>query len=121
MMERGSILWADLEPTVGHEQGGRRPVLLASGPQFNATSGTVISFPLTTAPQHLGFPFTALLPPGIVAKPSWVKLSQVRTISVHRLGGRLGHAPDTFVDLCLTGFLQHCQPRSGSVGSFGQA
>ncbi len=110
MIERGSIHWADLEPTLGHEQAGRRPVLVASNGHFNSRSGTVISFPMTTAPQRLGFPLSALVPPGVVAKPSWVKLGQVRTIAVQRLGSKVGQASDEFVDHCLAGLMRHCEP-----------
>lgn len=109
MITRGSIHWADLEPTVGHEQAGRRPVLVVSDERFNEHSRTVISFPLTSSPQRLGFPLTALLPPGILQRPSWVKLGHVRTIAVQRLGARLGQAPEGFVDHCLEGLLRHCE------------
>lgn len=110
MIDRGSIHWADLEPTIGHEQAGRRPVLVVSRRPFNAQSRTVITFPLTSAPQRLGFPFRTLVPPGILPKPSWVKLGQVRTIAVQRLGARLGQVSDVFVDHCLAGLLKHCEP-----------
>ncbi len=46
---RGDIYWADLDPTVGHEQAGRRPVLILSRSAFNDRSGTVIAVALTSA------------------------------------------------------------------------
>ena len=45
---RGEIHWAELDPTVGHEQSGRRPVLVLSENVFNALSGTVIAAALTS-------------------------------------------------------------------------
>ncbi len=45
---RGEILWADLNPTIGHEQGGLRPVLVVSHEIFNSKSGTVIAIALTS-------------------------------------------------------------------------
>lgn len=110
MVARGAIVWADLDPVEGHEQGGRRPVLVASGQHFNERSGTLIVFPLTSKAPRLGFPFTVAVPPGVVAKPSWVKLTQVRTIDDRRIRGELGRTHAAFVDHCLQGLLQHCQP-----------
>lgn len=40
---RGDIYWADLDPTQGHEQAGRRPVMVLSQEVFNERSGTVIA------------------------------------------------------------------------------
>ena len=55
---RGDILWADLEPVRGHEQAGRRPVLVLSREIFNDRSGTVIGLAITSQPQRAGFPLT---------------------------------------------------------------
>lgn len=40
---RGDIIWDDLNPTIGHEQAGKRPVLVLSHVVFNKRSGTVIA------------------------------------------------------------------------------
>ena len=53
---RGDIVWADLNPTKGHEQTGFRPVLVLSHDVFNQHSGTVIAIALTSQPQRAGFP-----------------------------------------------------------------
>jgi mRNA interferase MazF len=53
---RGDIVWADLNPTKGHEQAGLRPVLILSQDVFNERSGTVIAVALTSRPQSAGFP-----------------------------------------------------------------
>ena len=92
---RGDIFWADLEPTKGHEQAGRRPVLILSHEVFNDRSGTVIAMALTSQPQKAGFPLTLALSATDFPKKSWLKISQIRTLSVQRLGGKLGRAkPD---------------------------
>jgi mRNA interferase MazF len=44
---------------------------------------------ITSQPQKAGLPVAFVLPEGLLPKPSWVKISQVRTISVERLGKRL--------------------------------
>lgn len=86
---RGEIYWADLNPARGHEQAGLRPVLVLTHDLFNRKSETVIAMAITSQPQKAGFPLTLALPPGMLPKPSWVKISQIRTISVDRLGKRI--------------------------------
>jgi mRNA interferase MazF len=87
---RGEVRWADLSPTRGHEQSGRRPVLILSADVFNERSGTVIAVALTSQPPRAGFPLTLQVASAQLPKPSWVKISQVRTLSVHRIGRKLG-------------------------------
>lgn len=110
MMARGAVAWADLEPVQGHEQGGRRPVLVVSRPSFNERSRTVISMPITSKPPPAPFPFSLELPPALLPKPSWVKPTQVRVISTLRLGAVQATAPPAFVNKCLTALLEHCSP-----------
>ncbi len=57
---------------------------------FNAHSGTVIALAITSQAQRAGFPLTHRLETARLPKPSWVKVSQVRTLSTERLGRRLG-------------------------------
>ena len=87
---RGEIYWAELNPVRGREQAGLRPVLVISHEVFNARSGTVIALAITSQPQRAGFPLTLRLESLRLPKPSWVKISQVRTLSTERLGRKLG-------------------------------
>jgi mRNA interferase MazF len=89
---RGDVRWADLSPTRGREQAGERPVLVISHDVFNARSGTVIAMALTSQPQRAGFPLTLELDARGLPKRSWVKISQVRTLSARRLGRRIARA-----------------------------
>ena len=92
---RGDIVWANLNPVVGHEQAGRRPVVVLSADVFNEHSGTVIGMALTSQPQRAGFPLVLELESVNVGKPAWVKISQIRTLSTRRLGKKLGRvSPD---------------------------
>lgn len=86
---RGEIRWADLDPTRGREQAGMRPVLILSQDVFNERSGTVIAMALTSQSQRAGFPLTLELMSSALPKQSWVKISQIRTLSVERIGKRL--------------------------------
>ena len=87
---RGDVLWAELDPTQGREQAGRRPILVISHDIFNERSGTVIAMAITSQPQKAGFPLTVELMSGSLPKRSWVKVSQIRTLSLERLGKRIG-------------------------------
>jgi len=89
---RGEIRWADLNPTVGREQSGRRPVLILSQDIFNQRSGTAIAIAITSQPQRAKFPLTYELTKAKMPKRSWVKISQIRTLSVDRIGKKLGNA-----------------------------
>ena len=84
------MLWAELDPTQGREQAGRRPVLVISHDIFNERSGTVIAMAITSQPQKAGFPLTVELIIGSLPKRSWVKVGQIRTLSLERLGKRIG-------------------------------
>ena len=89
---RGDIIWANLDPTRGHEQAGSRPVLILSQNIFNDRSGTVIAVALTSQKPNAGFPLTLELTDRRLPKKSWVKISQIRTLSIQRLGKKLGKA-----------------------------
>ena len=89
---RGDIRWADLEPARGREQAGRRPVLILSHDFFNEMSGTVIAVALTSQAQRAGFPLTLEIDFRNLPKKSCVKISQVRTLAVQRIGKKLGRA-----------------------------
>ncbi len=79
-----------MNPTRGHEQAGRRPILVISHDVFNERSGTVIAVALTSQLQRVGLPLALKIESVKLAKPSWVKISQIRTLSIERLGKRLG-------------------------------
>ncbi len=83
---RGDIRWADLNPVRGHEQAGQRPVLILSHDVFNERSGTVIAMALTSQLQRAGFPLTLELQTRGLPRRSWVKISQIRTLTVERIG-----------------------------------
>ena len=97
---RGDIRWADLNTVTGHEQAGLRPVLILSHDIFNERSGTVIAMALTSQPQRAGFPLTFELKTGKLPKRSWVKISQIRTLSVKRIGKKIGRSsPEELVQI----------------------
>lgn len=97
---RGDIHWADLNPIIGSEQGGFRPVLVLSHNIFNDRSGTVIAIAITSQPQRAGFPLTLELLDTKLPKRSWAKISQVRTLSTKRIGKKIASAsPEELISI----------------------
>ena len=60
--DRGDIIWISLNPQAGHEQAGRRPVLVLSPISYNKKVGLVIICPITN--QIKGYPFEVAIPNG---------------------------------------------------------
>jgi mRNA interferase MazF len=65
-------------------------VLILSQDAFNERSGTVIAVALTSQEPRVGFPLMLELTETNLPKRSWVKIAQVRTLSVEGIGKRLG-------------------------------
>ncbi len=91
---RGDVRWADLNPVRGPEQAGRRPVLVVSHDVFNERSGTVIAVALTSQEPRAGFPLTLESKATRLTKRSWITISQIRTLSVDRIGPRIARASE---------------------------
>ena len=90
---RGDILWSHPNSVGGHAQAGQRPVVVLSLDVFNERSGTVIAMAITSQEQRAGFPLMLELPSQLgLGKRSWVKISQVRTLSTERPGKKIGRA-----------------------------
>jgi mRNA interferase MazF len=91
---RGDIRRADLNPVRGREQAGHRPVLILSHDVFNERSGTVIAVAMTSQEPHAGFPLTMESRALGLPKRSWIKISQIRTLSVGRIGRRVARVSE---------------------------
>ena len=100
---RGDIYWADLNPVIGSEQGGLRPVLILSHNVFNDRSGTVIAVALTSQPQRSGYPLTYELSGTKLPKRSWVKISQIRNLSVKRIRKKISKASEEKLTIIIEG------------------
>ncbi len=100
---RGDVVWADLDPSLAREQAGHRPVVIISHDVFNERSGTVIAMAITSQPQRAGFPLSFELQSGKLPKRSWVKISQIRTLSTERLGARIGPVSPEELDQLING------------------
>lgn len=100
---RGDVVWAELNPTVGREQAGERPVIVLSHDIFNDRSGTVIAIAVTSQQPRAGYPLTMEITTAKLPKRSWAKISQVRTLSVERLGRKLGRIDAEELDRIVEG------------------
>lgn len=91
-MKRGEIYYANLDPVIGSEQGGIRPVLIIQNDLGNRFSPTVIVLPLTSRMGKANLPtHVPIMPPqGGIRKPSLILCEQVRTLEKSRLTGYLG-------------------------------
>jgi mRNA interferase MazF len=103
---RGDVVWADLSLVRGHEQGGHRPVVVISDDIFNERSGTVIAMAITSQEQRAGFPLTLPLTSVSFREPSWAKISQIRTLSVQRIGRKIGRLSPEELDRLVEGLYE---------------
>ncbi len=87
----------------GREQAGVRPVLVVSHDIFNDRSGTVIALAITSQPPAAGFPLTLEITSVTLPKRSWVKISQIRTLSTERLSSKLGQVSPEELDQIIDG------------------
>lgn len=69
-------------------------MLILSHDVFNERSRTVIAGALTTQEPRAGFPLTLETKAAGLPKRSWVKISQIRTLAVERIGERLARVSE---------------------------
>jgi mRNA interferase MazF len=100
---RGDIVWAELNPAVGSEQAGLRPVVVLSHDVFNERSGTIIAIAVTSQEPRASFPLTLEITSARLPKRSWAKMGQIRTLSVARLGRKLGRLSAEELDRIVEG------------------
>jgi len=60
---RGELIWLQFNPQAGHEQAGRRPVVVISPSSYNRRVGLALCCPVTS--QVKGYPFEVRLPQGL--------------------------------------------------------
>ncbi len=91
------LAWAGLDPSVGHEQAGRRPVLVLSNDIISRAIGLVAIVPLTTWKKgRRVYPTEVLLPTkaSSLPSPSLALCHQLRTVSARRLSPSKGRLDD---------------------------
>jgi mRNA interferase MazF len=102
-MQRGDVVWVDLDPARGNEANKRRPAVVVSNEGANRTAetlgrGVVTVVPVTSATDAV-YPFQVLLPAkscGLTRK-SKAQAEQVRSVAVQRIGAAVGHLPPSLL------------------------
>lgn len=96
-LRQWDVAWADLDPTAGHEQAGRRPVIVVSSQiHLRLFPGLVTVVPLTTK-ERPSLLYRVRVE--VVGHPvSWAITEQVRTISRSRIGRHLYRLDATLSD-----------------------
>ncbi|MBV8744134.1 MAG: type II toxin-antitoxin system PemK/MazF family toxin [Xanthobacteraceae bacterium] len=103
-MERGDIYLVSLDPVAGHEQQGKRPVLVISPGRFNRMTGVPIVLPITTGggfARMAGFAVTLM---GLGTRTTGVvRCDQPRALDLRARGGRkIESVPSEVVDEVLS-------------------
>lgn len=95
MVTRGEIYIAGLDPIVGSEQGGTRPVLIVQNDTGNRFSPTVVALAVTSQIAKARLPTHVLVPAGEsgLSCDSVVLAEQIRTLDKRRLRDRIGRVP----------------------------
>lgn len=116
-LRKWDLAWALLDPVVGHEQAGRRPVLVFCNDVIAAPIGLATVLPLTTwrEGRHV-YSTEVLLPAGTggLAAASLVLAHQVRTVSTRRLSTAIGSLGETALRDDVVTALRRWQDLTGS-------
>jgi mRNA interferase MazF len=90
-----ALVYVDLSPTIGSEQGGRRPVLIVSDEPFNQAMPMLTVLPLSSTRRRL-YPAEVSLKKDVAGQPqdSIVMAHQVRAISKQRVTNFVGYLAD---------------------------
>lgn len=97
---RGDVYIAHLDPVVGSEQGGRRPVVIIQNDLGNQYSSVVIVAAITSAPAKVVYPIDVLIMSGNAGLRvgSRVMLNQIKSIDKQRLGRYMGRLDQAELD-----------------------
>ena len=103
-MKRGDIYLVSLDPSTGHEQQGKRPVLVVSPGKFNRLTGVPIVLPITTGGSFARTAGFAVSLMGVGTRTTGiVRCDQPRALDLRARGGkRLEAVPDRITDEVLS-------------------
>lgn len=97
--QRGDVWLVTLDPTIGREQAGTRPALVISDDLFNQSHAElVVVLPITSKGKGIRSHVEVEPPEGGLSVRSYIKCEDVRSISIHRLGRKLGRVTEMTLD-----------------------
>jgi mRNA interferase MazF len=104
-MKQGEVWYAELSPTQGSEQAGRRPVVIVSGNLLNQHLPIVIVVPVTTKiKNYKGNPIIKPSPANGLTSESEMLIFHIRSVSKDRLKEKLGSVDDQHMKLAIKTF-----------------
>jgi mRNA interferase MazF len=80
MLKQGDIIFVDLDPIKGHEQGNKRPALVISNEKYNKRVNLIVVCPITSTINN--FPLHVKLPDSLKTKGE-IKCEQVRAVDIN--------------------------------------
>lgn len=94
---RGEVWVVQLDPVRGHEQAGRRPALVLSVDALNhGPAGIVVAIPITSKSKAVRLHVEIDPPEGGLKTRSWIKIEDIRSLSIERFDKRWGRvSPQT--------------------------
>jgi mRNA interferase MazF len=96
LLQAGDLVWVDLRPTRGREQGGIRPAVVLTDREFHRRNDTAVVCPITS--NKAPWPTKVVLPDGLVARGS-ILVDQIRALDRAGRGfRRLGRVPDQILN-----------------------
>ena len=100
MVKRGDVYYADLDPVIGSEQNGHRPIIVIQNDLGNLYSPTTIAAMVTSSQKKKLPTHVHVIDEGSgLSDDSIVMLEQIRTIDKQRLGSMIGHVSDETMEL----------------------
>lgn len=100
MVKRGDVYYADLDPVIGSEQNGHRPIIVIQNDMGNLYSPTTIAAMVTSSQKKKLPTHVHVIDEGSgLSDDSIVMLEQIRTIDKQRLGSMIGHVSDETMEL----------------------
>lgn len=100
MVKRGDVYYADLDPVIGSEQNGHRPIIVIQNDLGNLYSPTTIAAMVTSSQKKKLPTHVHVIDEGSgLSEDSIVMLEQIRTIDKQRLGSMIGHVSDETMEL----------------------
>ena len=92
-LQRGSVHWVVLDPTVGAEIAKTRPCVILTSNEIIKRRNTVVVIPLTSTPELARFPLLVAVPSA--GQSSKARTEHIRSVDKSRIGQRLGRISET--------------------------